>query len=143
MSRRNFYFFSNYFCRRLIKIYPYKNIRKILNIKCEIGKNPPRTKMATNRAILSITRFEKNPILCFPKKPQALKCLSLTLYVLDNIKCADKTNRIRLKISKKKVKNFYASATHKKFIYPPRQKNLGTKKARKISALFDFSYLRL
>ena len=39
MSRRNFYFFNNYFCRRLIKIYPYKNIRKILNIECEIGKN--------------------------------------------------------------------------------------------------------
>lgn len=129
MSRRNFYFFNNYFCRRLIKIYPYKNIRKILNIECEIGKNPPRTKMATNRAILSIARFEKNPILCFPKKPQALKCLSLTLYVLDNIKCADKTNRIRLKISKKKVKNFYASAPNKKFIFSPRQKKFRNKKS--------------
>lgn len=63
MSRRNFYFFNNYFCRRLIKIYPYKNIRKILNIECEIGKNPPRTKMATNRAILSIARFKKNPYI--------------------------------------------------------------------------------
>jgi len=68
MSRRNFYFFSNYFCRRLIKIYPYKNIRKILNIKCEIGKNPPRTKMATNRAILSITRFEKKSHTLLPKE---------------------------------------------------------------------------
>lgn len=63
MSRRNFYFFNNYFCRRLIKIYPYKNIRKILNIECEIGKNPPRTKMATNRAILSIARFKKKPYI--------------------------------------------------------------------------------
>lgn len=143
MSRRNFYFFNNYFCRRLIKIYPYKNIRKILNIECEIGKNPPRTKMATNRAILSIARFKKNPILCFPKKPQALKCLSLTLYVLDNIKCADKTNRIRLKISKKKLKIFMPQLLTKSLYASPRQKNLGTKKARKISALFDFSYLRL
>ena len=129
MSRRNFYFFSNYFCRRLIKIYPYKNIRKILNIECEIGKNPPRTKMATNRAILSIARFEKNPILCFPKKPQALKCLSLTLYVLDNIKCADKTNRIRLKISKKKLKIFMPQLLTKSLYASPRQKKFRNKKS--------------
>lgn len=29
MSRRNFYFFNNYFCRRRIKIYIYKNPKKV------------------------------------------------------------------------------------------------------------------